>query len=175
MLKRAANMFKALALVAVLSGCTTTAPVSGAGDIGYSNVGSSGPNRLYVCNGPKCGDLSVVVHRTVSISQSEIAAYEDLVNTPEGRRLIKNELSNLSRKKGDEITVSSVSKTKISGRDAAQFNLTFFEDGKRDAAGHALLIVEKGKLQFFAAINKSGARARAEVRQFAQKWAAGTK
>ncbi len=169
-----ANTFNALLLLFFLASCTT-APVSGAKDIGYSDIGSAGPNRLYVCTTANCGGLSVVVHRTASIPQSEITEYEDLVNSPGGRTLIQRELAKVSSKKGDDAKVGAVSKTRIGGKSAAQFSISFFENGKRDGSGHVIMIVDKGKLQVFAAINESGSRARAEVRQFAQKWAAGTK
>jgi hypothetical protein len=169
-----ANTFNALLLLVFLVGCTT-APVSGAGDIGYKNIGSAGPNRLYVCTGSTCGNLSVVVHRTTSISQSEVTEYEDLVNSPEGRRIIKRELANVGRNRGNDVRLGPVSKTAIAGKIAAQFNMVFYENGKKDGSGHVILIVENGKLQIFAAINENGSRARTEVRQFAQKWAAGSK
>jgi hypothetical protein len=169
------NVFKALSLLVFLAGCTTTAPVGGAKDLGYKDLGNAGPNRAYVCTTPKCGGLSVVVHRTASISQSEITEYEDLVSTPAGRALIQSELTKVSSRKGDNGKVGGVSKTRIAGKSAAQFTITFFENGKRDGVGHVIMIVDKGKLQVFAAINESGSTARAEARQFAQKWAAGSK
>lgn len=169
-----ASMCSALLLLVFLAGCTT-APVSGAKDLGYSDIGSAGPNRLYVCTTGNCGGLSVIVHRTAAISQSEITEYEDLVNSANGRALIQSELEKVSSKKGDDSRIGAVSKTRISGKSAAQFNISFFENGKRDGAGHVIMIVDKGKLQVFAAINESGAKARAEARQFAQKWAAGSK
>jgi hypothetical protein len=169
-----ANTFGALLLLVFLAGCTT-APVSGAKDIGYSDIGSAGPNRLYVCTTGSCGGLSVVVHRTSSISSSEITEYEDLVNSPGGRALIQSELAKVSSNKGDNARVGAVSKTRIGGKSAAQFSISFFENGRRDGSGHVIMIVDKGKLQVFAAINESGSRARAEARQFAQKWAAESK
>lgn len=169
-----ANTFSALLLLVFLAGCTT-APVSGAKEIGYSDIGSAGPNRLYVCTTGNCGGLSVIVHRTASISSSEITEYEDLVNSPGGRALIQSELAKVSSKRGDDSKVGAVSKTRIAGKSAAQFSISFFDNGKRDGAGHVIMIVDKGKLQIFAAINESGSRARAEARQFAQKWAAGSK
>ena len=168
------NLPKALLLLLLLAGCTT-APVSGAKDIGYENIGSSGPNRLYVCTGSQCGSLSVIVHRTTAMSPSEASEFETLVNTPTGRKLILRELAGATRGRGDDTRFGPVSKTSIAGRRAAQFSLTFFENGKRDASGHVILILDGAKLQIFAAVNKFSARARSEARQFSQKWAAGSK
>ena len=165
---------KALLLLVLLTGCTT-APVTGAGDIGYKDLGNSGPNRLYVCTGRQCGNLSVVVHRTAALSPSDADDFENLVNTPAGRKLILRELSGVARNKSDDTRFGQVSKTTIAGRRAAQFSLTFYENGKKDASGHMIMILDGAKLQIFAAVNESASRARSEVRQFAQKWAAGSK
>jgi hypothetical protein len=169
------NLPKALLLLVFLAGCTSTAPVRGAGDIGYRDIGNAGSNRLYVCTGSQCGNLSVVVHRTTSLSLSDAAEFETLVNTPSGRKLILRELAGVARSKGDDARFGAVSKTSIAGRRAAQFGLTFYEDGKKDASGHVIMILDGAKLQIFAAVNESSSRARAEARQFAQKWAAGSK
>jgi hypothetical protein len=169
------NLFKVLIPLVFLAGCTTTAPVGGASDIGYKDLGNAGPNRAYVCTTSKCGGLSIVVHRTSAISQADITEYEDLTSSPAGRALIQRELSGVSKRRGENGRVGAVSKTRIAGKSAAQFTITFYENGKRDGVGHVIMIVDKGKLQVFAAISESGSTARAEARQFAQKWAAGSK
>jgi hypothetical protein len=168
------NVAKALLLLLFLAGCTT-APVNGAKDIGYENIGSSGPNRLYVCTGGNCGEVSVVVHRTASLSQSESSELAALVNSSAGRKLLLRELSGIAKRKDSEISFGGVSKTSIAGRSAVQLGMNFTSNGKRDGAGHVILLVDNGKMQIFAAVSETAPRARAQVRRFAQKWAAGSK
>ncbi|MEM0898338.1 MAG: hypothetical protein AAGI92_00110 [Pseudomonadota bacterium] len=154
----------------MLAGCTTTAPIAGSQTIGYRNIDSRDGAQVYVCQTGSCGDLSVGVHKTETLTATQAAEFTTGINSTTAQRLAKIAIEQEGAARGQNVRVSRVRDAKIGAFDGAQIDLILrARDGDRVNAGMVILQNDR-KAEVFVVIADSSQRARSQARRLATVW-----